>query len=146
VKRPDKLFCMSGQCSSFIRTLQYLVPTHAVVPVFYMARCVRTVFVIHPDEEPCKVISHSPLRRITLLTFSLFFFLSFVCFSLSFSRAFLTCSCLFVISLHPRYVSLPFFTFLFSFYAKNSGFFWDYLFLGLCELNFILLLIFSVLG
>jgi hypothetical protein len=42
--------------------------------------------------------------------------------------------------------SQVFFTFLFSFYAKNSGFFWDYLFLGLCELNFILLLIFSVLG
>jgi hypothetical protein len=51
-----------------------------------------------------------------------------------------------VISLHPRYVSLPFFTFLFSFDAKNSGFFRDYLFLGLYELNCILLLIFSVLG
>jgi hypothetical protein len=34
-----------------------------------------------------------------------------------FSRASLTCSCLFVISLHHRYVSLPFYWFLLSFYA-----------------------------
>jgi hypothetical protein len=83
--------------------------------------------------HPCAT-RHFSLSLLLLFVVCVFFFEPF------------TCSCLFVISLHPRYVSLHFFTFLFSFDAKNSGFFRDYLFLGLYELNCILLLIFSVLG
>jgi hypothetical protein len=110
------MFCMSEWGGSIVRTFQHLIRTRVVVLVTYVAHCVRTALVIHPNGEPYRIISLSPLCRTTLLSFSLAFGRLCIIF-LSFSHAFLTCSCAFVIYLHPRYVSPPFFMFLFSFYA-----------------------------
>jgi len=78
---------------------------------------VWTSLVIHPDGEPYRVILLFPLpRRTPFFLFSLVWSLCLVFLEL-FSHAFLTCSCSFVVYLNPRYVSLPFFMFLFNFHA-----------------------------
>jgi hypothetical protein len=116
VKRPDGLFCMSGRGGSINQTFLLQVRTHAAVPVTYVVRCIQMVFVIIPNGEPYRIISHSPCaaRHSSL---SLDFGRLYVIF-LIFSRAFLTCP-FFVISLLPRYVSLPFFLLLRSFYIME---------------------------
>jgi hypothetical protein len=102
-------FFLSGRCGSFVRTFLLQVQTCALVRSLTW-HYVWTALVIRLDGEPLRVKSLFPLCR-TTSSFS-FFYLIFcqLCdFSLDFSPPFLKCTCLFVISLHPRYISLPFY-------------------------------------
>jgi hypothetical protein len=106
-------FCVSGRGRNFVQTFMIQVRTCALVR-YLTWHYVRMALVIRPDNEPLRVKSHSPYAARLFHPFSLNF-CQFMHFSLLFSRVLLTCICLFVISLHPRYVSLPFLLITFKF-------------------------------
>jgi hypothetical protein len=108
-------FCMSGRWGRFVRTFLIQVWTCALVR-YLTWHYVQTALVIRLDGEPLRVKSHSPYAA-RHFSPSLWIFLSVCAILFGFSHASLTCSCPFVISLHPRYDSFPFYWFFLSFYA-----------------------------
>jgi len=105
-----RCFWLSEQCGCFVRTFLLLVLTGVLVRSL-MWHYVRTTLMFCLDGEPCRVKSHSHCAPGHSFL-SLWFFVSLCVFLCSFYVYFSHALVLFVISLHPRYVSLRFYCFL----------------------------------